>query len=82
MLKKVGALEKELSSIEVDMSKITKREHEILSMDNKEHNVMNENKYQGIEKDAYDVLVREKEKLIDRKNQDDILKKKIKLWVA
>lgn len=81
LLKKVDSLEKQVQSIEGDMGKVVKRQHEILSMD-KDNLKPNENKYQGVEKDAYDILVREKEKLTDRKYEDDILKKKIMLWIS
>ncbi len=66
--------------IEKDMKKLEEKQHKILSMDN-EDKKPSTIKYQGVEKDAYQILVREKTKLIDRKSQDDILKKKIVLWV-
>lgn len=70
-----------MEKIQQQIDNTIKREHDILSKDSKGELVKNEIKYQGIQKDAYDNLMREKEKLQQRKYQDDILKKKIQIWV-
>lgn len=81
LLKKVAVLEQELLSTGKQMDKAVEQEYNILSMgEQEEYKKRQLGIYQGLEKDKYEILICEKDKLTERRNSDEILKKKIILW--
>lgn len=80
LLRKVSNLEEELLRMEKKMGEQVVKEHEILSMGGTDKK-LEKDTYQGVQRDNYELLVMEKTKALERQKEDEILKKKIMLWV-
>ena len=80
LLKKVSSLEEHIVGMEKNMDTQVEREHKLLSMEGKNKSPKKDI-YQGIHKDNYELLILEKAKAIERRREDEILKKKIILWI-
>ena len=79
LLKKVSNLEQQILTMEGRMHGQAQHEKKLLSMEGQTRDITKET-YQGIQRDNYELLLLEKTKGIDRKTNDEILKKKIIIW--
>ena len=80
LLKKVSNLEEEILRMEKKMGQQVEKEHQIFSMGGTDKKQAKDT-YQGVQRDNYELLVMEKTKALERQKEDEILRKKITLWV-
>jgi hypothetical protein len=78
-LKRVNALEAQLRDVETGFQNITLSKYEALSQEG-QLEPLPAHYYQGLEKDKYELLLSEREKLLERNSENEVLMLNIEAW--